>query len=647
MRSRIRVSRFLSFATIVSLAIALVAAGATPASATTPLSRVITQRGTTSLSSAAPAGTGNFARPEIANAEGGEAPGAEAKVHRSKSKGHRDIPSVSATEVDGTAPGKGVSFEGLNHRTQRRANGGNQFSLEPPDQGLCVGAGFVLETVNAVLRVYDTSGVAKTAEAIDMNTFYGYPPQATRDASGAIISQGPFMADPSCYYDPDTARWFHIILTLEVFPTTGDFTGKNHIDLAVSTTSDPRGAWKLYSIAAQNDGTDGTPNHRCSLGPCFGDFPHIGADRNGIFITTNEYSLFGPEFTSAQIYALSKSKLAAGSPTVTLYHFDGLAIGGGPGFTVWPAISPAASEYDTRRGGTEYFLSSMAGEEAGNTTGTDDRIGLWAITNTSSLKSSSADLDLRSRVLDSQMYAVPKPSAQKKGDFPLGQCINDKKMATPFGKGCWQFFFIDEPAHNEVESSIDSSDTRMMQVVYAGGLLYGALDTAVKVDGREQAGIAWFVVRPNPARDGLRGEMTAQGYLAVANNNVTYPAVAVLRNGKGVIAFTLVGADYYATAAYVTFNANDGTSKVHIAKAGTAPHDGFTAYKAFVGDPPRTRWGDYGAAAVFDNKIWIASEYIAQPPCNLATFVAGFAFNCGETRTSLGNWSTRVTQITP
>src|SRR5262249_11227349 len=31
------------------------------------------------------------------------------------------------------------SFDGLNFRQQRLANNGNQFSVEPPDQGLCAG----------------------------------------------------------------------------------------------------------------------------------------------------------------------------------------------------------------------------------------------------------------------------------------------------------------------------------------------------------------------------------------------------------------------------------------------------------------------------------------------------------------------------
>ena len=33
---------------------------------------------------------------------------------------------------------------------------GNQWTLEPPDQGLCVGNGYVVETVNSVIRVWDT-----------------------------------------------------------------------------------------------------------------------------------------------------------------------------------------------------------------------------------------------------------------------------------------------------------------------------------------------------------------------------------------------------------------------------------------------------------------------------------------------------------
>ncbi|HEU5199827.1 MAG TPA: hypothetical protein VFU32_09330, partial [Ktedonobacterales bacterium] len=50
-------------------------------------------------------------------------------------------------------PVLGTNFDGLDFFNQRFANGGNQFSVEPPDQGLCAGNGFVVESVNDVLRM--------------------------------------------------------------------------------------------------------------------------------------------------------------------------------------------------------------------------------------------------------------------------------------------------------------------------------------------------------------------------------------------------------------------------------------------------------------------------------------------------------------
>jgi hypothetical protein len=650
---------------VVSLLFALVATIApTPAAAGVGV-RNIASSGFASLTSRAN-GSGAFQPPEFVadpdqareTAAAAAAAAARIRTNRSKSnekgdrRGARDgdlkVPVVSPTAIDAAAPGKGVNFEGLRHRDQRLANGGNQFSLEPPDQGLCVGGAYVLETVNDVLRVYSKTTGAPITGVIDQNTFYGYPAAINR-ATGA---RGPFITDPSCYYDTDTDRWFHVVLTLDVVTATGAFTGKNHLDLAVSQTGNPAGAWKIYRIPVQDDGTDGTPNHGCSQGPCIGDFPHIGADRNGFYITTNEYSFFGPEFISAQIYAISKKALAMGASSIRVVQLDDLTVGGGPAFTVWPAIAPAA-QYATGKNGTEYFLSSMAGEEAGNTKGIDNRLGLWTLTNTRSLDSSSPDLKLKTKVIGVETYAIPPAQTQKAGDFPLGQCINDTTAPTPFGPGCWQNFFVAEPAHDEVESRPDSSDTRMMQVTFAGGLVYGALDTAVRLNGVVRAGIAWFIIQPNEddnddradrAGDGEDG-LVRQGYLAATNHDVTYPAVAVLPNGKGVMAFTLTGSNFYPSAAYVTLSARNGTSAIHVAQVGTAPDDGFTGYKAFVGDPPRTRWGDYGAAAVDGSSIWLASEYIAQPPCTLTQYMV--AFSCGATRTSLGNWSTRVTQVTP
>ena len=66
-----------------------------------------------------------------------------------------------------------------------------------------------------------------------------------------------------------------------------------------------------------------------------------------------------------------------------------------------------------------------------------------------------------------------------------------------------------------------------------------------------------------------------------------------------------------------------------------------------MGDRPRTRWGDYGVAVTDGNNIWIASEYIAQT-CDLDTYLSGGPIgSCGGTRTSLANWATLISKVTP
>jgi hypothetical protein len=592
--------------------------------------------------------------------EGGAPPaGRKPPGQRAFPKHPLPAPVVTGSAVTTTNPGLGLSVNGINHRDQRLANGGNQFSLEPPDQGLCVAGGKVLESVNTALRVKSTTG-ANLSGVIDANTFYGYPAAINR-TTGIF---GPFITDPVCYYDPEHQRWMHVVLTLDDNPVTGDFTGRNHLDLAVSNTSDPLGSWTIYRIPAQNDGTEGTPDHHCPVpDPAdvppgatnpraeIGDYPHIGADRNAVFLTTNGYCFFSSQYNGAQIYAISKAALAAHPMSITVHHFDDTAVEGVPGFTIWPAQSSPGG-YATDFGGTEYFLSTIAGDgsETGNPTGSAKQIGVYAISNTSSIDSPSPSLVLSSRLSHSQTYVFPPASDQKPGDFPLGQCINDTTSPTPFGPGCWQNFFLpeDEPAHDEVISHPDSLDGRMQQTWYVNGLIWGAAGTAVRVGGEEKAGIAWFAVDPRIGGAGRlkKAHVDKQGYVAMANNNLTMPALTMRSDGKGLIAATLIGENWFPSAAYVPIDGNGTTGDVHVAASGVGVDDGFTSYKAFVGDPPRTRWGDYGAAVLDGNDIWIASEWIGQT-CTLAQYMAAPFGSCGGTRTSLANWYTRISKVTP
>ena len=585
-------------------------------------------------------------------------------------------------------------WEGLNHFQQRFSRGGNQFSLEPPDQGLCVGNGFVLETTNDVINIFNPAGksvlpdntatniVARNptdvGHAVDLNSFFGYQPAVNR-ATGIV---GQFVTDPSCLFDTATQRFFLVVLTLETFPTTGKFTHVNHLDLAVSKTSDPTGQWNIYRTDVTNDGGNAGGKNPC---PCLGDYPHMGADANGIYITTNAYPWATDGFDGAQIYAFSKKQLAAGAAVVNMQHINTFGLvhapsdagATQPGFTLWPAQSPGGhfDHGDRGNGGTEFFLSSNAADEANvpvvgsGGPHTSKQLIVWSLTNTASLNSTPA-LQLTNKILGVGQYAVP-PSAKQPGSdaaptqaAPQGFCINDIATLLFDGKttGCWKLLFAKEPKHDEIISRPDSNDTRMQQVTFTDGKLVGALDTALTAGGVNRAGIEWFVVDVN-GRDSDDARLDRSGYLGASGMDLTYPAIGVNRAGRGVMTFTAMGDTTFPSAAFAPFDAHRGSGAWRIVNGGlgAAQDDGFTGYKSQTApDPKRPRWGDYGAAAVDGNSIWIASEYIAHA-CSYKDwggpfFAGGTGDNklgtCAPSagaagpRTALANWSTRISHFT-
>jgi hypothetical protein len=525
-------------------------------------------------------------------------------------------PNPTGLPVVTSTPGAS-GFDALNHVDQRSANGGNQFSLEPPDQGLCVGGGYVVETVNTIVRVYNRSGSPLT-DVKDLNTFFGLAAQNDRSiALGEPGRFGPSLTDPKCYYDSDTGRFFLTVAEYDVNSASDAPTGPSAVLIAVSQTSDPTRNWNRFSLNTTDDGTGGTPLH--SNCPCLPDQPLIGADANGFYVTTNEFGpitdLANASFNGAQIYALSKTALENGT-TPSVVQFENPKLAEGISYSVQPATSPNG-QYERAAGGTEYFLSAL------QFTGTaDNRIAAWAITNTRSLNQATPKVILSLDVVRSEDYAFPPDATQKDdGVRPLGTS-----------------FMPPEPVE-----LIAGNDDRMNQVVFANGLLWSGLNTAIGAGDR--VGIAWFAVSPringgDDDRAGARhskikAKIAGQGYIAVNGENVLYPSIGVNQDGRGAMVFTLSGPDYFPSSAYVTVKGteDDATagSTVHLVGAGKASEDGFTGYPEFGGNGT-ARWGDYSAAVAAPNgTIWMASEYIPGAP--------------GEERTALANWGTFISHL--
>ena len=77
---------------------------------------------------------------------------------KSKSNAPRIVPGQASSIAESNAGSAG--FTGLTFQDQRTVDNGNQTSDTPPDQGLCVGNGRVIEPVNTVFSIYSTSGQA-------------------------------------------------------------------------------------------------------------------------------------------------------------------------------------------------------------------------------------------------------------------------------------------------------------------------------------------------------------------------------------------------------------------------------------------------------------------------------------------------------
>jgi len=641
---------FSTFLIVTMLVVAMVpAAGAAPStiqgSLPTPDKIVVSKFGTTSIGSASGSLGDNLLGP-IAT-----------EIQKSKKLGSSPLRSLPAVgNAVPLSPGSGsptssgrkaksnpeinLSFEGVNHRNSRLAFGGNQFSGEPADQGLCVGNGFILETVNSALRVYNAGTGAPVSPVLALNEFYGFPPAIDR----STFTFGPFTFDISCHYDPASNRWFHLAVDLDQDPATGAFNGKNYLDLAVSTSGDPTGSWNVYRIPGINDGTEGTPDHNCAGGPCFADFPHIGVDQNGVYISTNEFPLFADGFTGAQVYAISKQALVSGASTLDVFLFDTSQAAwqvqaGEPGFTLWPALS-AGNQFETGDGGSNYFVSSNAVFDDAN--GDSEEIIVWALSNTASLNSATPSLKLTRTIVPSLRYAVPPSSVQKQGPYPLGECLNDRARSF-FGTNCGMALFGLRPQNVPV-GMIDTSDSRVLDARYANGKLWAVLGTAAEVAGQQRAGVGWFILDASVSTGSVSATIRKQGILALAGESLAYPTVGVTASGRGIIGFTRVGETLFPSVGYASIDDLAGVGLVHMIREGQSTQDGFTEYPPIGGNRPR--WGDYGAAAVDGKTVYLAGQYIEQPACTLAQFIST-GFNCFGFRTVFANWSTRVTKLTP
>ena len=552
--------------------------------------------------------------------------------------------------------------------------------IEPPDQGLCAGAGYVVEALNlGELRVYNTAlqGLSSDISADSLMGLPSMPPSGW--SSGGDIQ---------CLYDYNNGgHWFvteFVSTNPEIAggPFAGCFAGaKNGCleGLAVSVSSDPLGAWNVYFV---------NPNWNPSEpgnGYLLNDYAKISTTRDAFLLFYDEYNLnpatypacpaFGcAGFNGAQELAFNKKALELGWPVMVPYggpnaYFNVAVANMGllptpepppfntcgqnspvPGYAscwyqVIPAQSPDPTQFDNTHGGMGYMLASLDFFGGG-----DNRVSVFYWSGLSSLNTlnpmvffGGTTLTTTTPYRDEGAACYPGTltsfcglGVQKAGPVPLGDTNMSGLGGGPEwgiatnGDGATQASFANHQLWFTVSTLVDQT--------FAGGVM------------ELHIGAAFYAVGTTAFDGGGALTVSSQGYVTTAHEDMEFPALAASDGPITIMSFTLSGVDYYPSSAYGTMSTGThglAFSKYMIAALGQAPQDGFTEYPA---GGFRPRWGDYGAAIYVPSTpgsaighTFFASEMIQSPACTDAAFLADPS--CGGTRDPFANWGTSINSI--
>ncbi|MBV9204523.1 MAG: hypothetical protein JO037_03755 [Actinobacteria bacterium] len=613
------------------------------------------------------------------------------------------VPSVSCVPLGpgcdriSTSSGGATSVKGLNAVDSAAHTTNPNNNVEPPDQGLCAGNGFVVETNNIGEILIFNTALQRQSAPISLDTVMGL--------TGLNWSSG---GDPSCLYDPaNGGHWFYTeIVSASPESKGGAFTGcfagvakTCYEGIAVTDGNNPFGPYHVYFSAADyNPAEPGYPS-------LLNDFAKISVTRDAFMMFYDEFPLLpgtlpgfgGGVFNGAQEFVFNKSALEQGLPTtlangkpnpavtVALENMGLIATPDGTcakdkvlkmgGVTCWVAVipgQPVAGQFDNAHDGTGFMVGSLDfyGFFGGIPTSGDNRIAAWAWTGLSALNSagcSTCNSSIRftgqlfsgvNRYYDPETFPNGFPASvapQKVGPIPLGNECGAAGLSTG-----------NPPQISCPEGGIQTNGDNLTQVSQAQGQLWASTATQIaqtytRANAEIHQGAVYWVVGTNSFDSTGKFTLTSQGYVSPLHEDLSMPAMAgtPAGGGKAIILFTLTGnggptgADhggFFPSTAFGRLTATSGnllSSTVNIAALGQSPQDGFTEYQGYPG-PTRPRWGDYswGLFVPGTGRIYFANEYIQYPNCLPPQFTLANA-TCGGTRNGLTNWGTSVNYVTP
>ena len=185
-------------------------------------------------------------------------------------EGTKTVDTVNPAATNPLTPTVGLVLEGAVGAAP------NPCGCTPPDGAVGAGPNHVFSMVNTAGIIYTKTGsLVRGTFALD--SFFGVA--------------GHSLSDPQISFDAGSGRWFASIIDIST----------NNIQVAVSTSNDPTGTFKIYTV------TD--PNH-------LPDQPVTGTNDDKYVISVNDFNTAGTRFLGVHYFVLNKSELVAGATTI-------------------------------------------------------------------------------------------------------------------------------------------------------------------------------------------------------------------------------------------------------------------------------------------------------------------------------------------
>jgi len=157
-----------------------------------------------------------------------------------------------------------------------------QFAFVPGDPHIAVGPDHVVTTANSRFFIHSKDGTL--LNSIVANEWC------------SVVVPNPGAFDPQIIYDHYARRWFILWDSYQAIQQEGWFI------ISYSDDENPIGTWYTYALDAASNGNTSVNN--------WGDYPQLGYDDQGIYISSRQFSFAG-FFAYSKVRILEKSQLYA------------------------------------------------------------------------------------------------------------------------------------------------------------------------------------------------------------------------------------------------------------------------------------------------------------------------------------------------